>query len=144
MVMAKCQSLYVLILVPGTAGSTAQTQGPVTGLLQREALRGLAACELKTGNTAGALRTYKRLLGIGQPPEAAPNPLAAFEHLLGTSASRGQPSPDQAKAVKAQHWAHGEYGWALFQAGRLQVLSGCLPCSVSPACAATSRMLFTY
>ena len=54
------------------------------------------------------------------PNPLAPNPLAAFEHLLGSAAVRGAEAP-QPQEPEAEHWAHAEYGWALYKAGRLQV-----------------------
>jgi hypothetical protein len=101
------------------AGSAAHAQGSITDAVQRQAVRGLAACELSSGNTPEAVRLYERLLGK-EPSRAAAHPLAAFQHILGPSAGGVQPSP-QGDDQQAEHWAHGGYGWALFEAGRLKV-----------------------
>ena len=68
---------------------------------------------------AEALRLCERALGR-QQRSAAPNPMAAFEHLLGSAAVRGA-KVAQLQEPEAGHWAHAEYGWALYKAGRLQV-----------------------
>ena len=101
------------------AGSVGHPQGPISSANRRRAVSGLAAAELKSGNTAEALRLFECLLGR-QQRKASANPLAAFEDILGSSAARAQPSPPD-HSVEAEHWAHGEYGWALFTAGRLKV-----------------------
>ena len=93
----------------------------------------LAASELKGGNAAEALRLYERLLGHQQRGAAA-SPLSAFEHILGSSAVHAQPSPPDTVS-NAEHWVHGNYGWALFMAGRLKVnAEQRLPSTITVAC----------
>ena len=120
-----CAIVNWLMTSPRPAGPALHTEESITSAHTRQAVRGLAACELNSGNTAEALRLYERLLGH-QQPQAAANPLAAFEHILGSAAVSAQP-PHSDDLPDAEHWAHGEYGWALFTAGRLEVCAATSP-----------------
>lgn len=133
--LAHCQACVVgskdcILLHAGSAG---HEQDPITSAHRRRAVCSLAASELKNGNTAEALRLYERLLGQRQRGAAA-SALSAFEHILGSSAVRAQPSPPDRES-NAEHWAHGDYGWALFIAGRLEVNTvQRLPSSITTTC----------
>ena len=63
--------------------------------VRQQALRGLAKIALERGDHEGAKAQYERILG---------------KALMG----RGPP---------AEHWAHSEYAWLLFEDGDLQVRS---------------------
>ena len=70
--------------------------------IRQQALRGLAKIALERNDTVAAKAQYERILG---------------KALMG----RGRP---------AEHWAHSEYAWLVFEDGDLQVAASLLPCLV--------------
>ena len=100
--------------------------------LQRRALRGLAQIAGAKGDAGAAEQLLRRILGPAADLPARqqqPSPeqqqqqsfaaLSALEHILGAAASQA-PAPAFPPAA-GEHWAHGDYGWHLFERGRVEV-----------------------
>lgn len=92
--------------------------------LQRRALRGLAQIAGAKGDAVAAEQLYRRILSPAadlpahqQPMQQVPAALSALEHILGAAPSQAAPAP----AAVGEHWAHGDYGWLLFEQGRIEV-----------------------
>ena len=100
---------------------------------ERRALSGLACAAAARGDREAARQLHARVLGpaMSHPPpprsaRAPSNPLAAFEHILGAAARVPAAGPEAAAVSEttppdAEHWAHGEYGWFLFNEGNYEV-----------------------
>lgn len=124
-------ALPAIILKSVYIGSTGELATERSALkIQRQALRGLARAAAARGDQEAARRLHARMLGPAARPARsvrapAANPLAAFEHILGATALDPSPVPEQAPEEAtppdAEHWAHGDYGWFLFEEGEYEV-----------------------
>jgi hypothetical protein len=87
-------------------------------------LHGLAEAAQRRGDLEAARQLLVRILGpaTSQPQQpAAASALSAFEHILGAAAVSAPPSAAEPSTADAEHWAHGDYGWLLFNKGDYQV-----------------------
>ena len=129
-----CGGIVASPFFPMCCAGDAERQAPETlTRLQRRALRGLAQVALARGDAAAAEQLYRRILGPAvdlparqQPQAAQPAALSASEHILGIAPT----DTPAAAATVGEHWAHGDYGWLLFEQGRTEV---CRPVLTQPS-----------
>jgi len=99
--------------------------------MERQALRGLARAAAARGDTEAARQLHVRILGAALAQSVPPassaqrpsqaNPLAAFQHILGAAALGPAAPVQETSPPDADHWAHGDYGWFLFEQGDFEV-----------------------
>ena len=112
--------------------------------IHQQALRGIALVALERGDKAGAkaqASLRRRLRGLTfalacSCPWPACMPCLQYERILGKAALGRGP---------AEHWAHADYGWLLYQEGDLQnarqQLEQAIQVSISAGCTVTDSQV---